>query len=90
MSHGKDMEFFRENVETLRSAFNEILHHHFLLLSALIPENGGGHSDEAYPKLLLKDLRKGKRYLAGLNSLLDPQIYNAIFPDTTGEGHFLD
>jgi hypothetical protein len=38
MSPRENRDFYRENVETLRSAFQEILHHHFLLLSAFIPK----------------------------------------------------
>ena len=38
MSHSTDREFFRENVDTLRTAFNEILRYYFLSLSAFTPE----------------------------------------------------
>jgi hypothetical protein len=38
MGPGENRDFCRENVETLRTAFPEILRHHFLMLSDFVPK----------------------------------------------------
>ena len=78
MSHSKDREFFRENVETLRSAFNEILHYHFLLVSALIPEMVEA-IQTGISKVLSERSEEREKVTLELNSLLDPQSDKAIF-----------
>jgi hypothetical protein len=78
MSHSKDREFFRENVETLRSAFNEILHYHFLLVSALIPEMVEA-IQTGISKVLSERSEEREKVTLELNSLLDPRSDKAIF-----------
>jgi hypothetical protein len=72
MSHGNDIAFFRENIETLRSAFNEILHHHFLLFSSLIPKMVETFQTRT-TKALAEKSEESEKYLAGLETLLDPK-----------------
>jgi hypothetical protein len=78
MSYSKDREFFRENVETLRSAFNEILHYHFLSLSAFIPEMVEAIK-AGLSKTLAERSEKGEKVMPEIDSLLDPQSDKAIF-----------
>jgi hypothetical protein len=72
MSHNKDREFYRENVETLRSAFTEILHYHFLLLSALIPEMMDA-IQTGISKALAEKSEEKEKLMAEIESFLDPR-----------------
>ena len=72
MSYNKDREFFRENVETLRSAFNEILHYHFLLVSALIPEMVEA-IQTGISKVLAERSEEREKVIAEIDSCLDPK-----------------
>jgi hypothetical protein len=76
MSHGKDSEFFRENVETLRSAFAEILHYHFLLFSALIPEIIEA-IQAGISKALAERSEERAKAVAEIDSYLDPKSEKA-------------
>jgi hypothetical protein len=77
MSHSNDREFFRENVDTLRSAFNEILHYHFLLLSAFIPEMVAAFQ-AGISKALAEKSEESEKFLAELDSFLDAKSNNDV------------
>lgn len=72
MSHSKDNDFFRENVETLRSAFAEILHYHFILFSALIPEMVEA-IQAGISKVLAERSEEREKVIAEIDSYLDPK-----------------
>jgi hypothetical protein len=78
MSHGKDSEFFRENIETLKSAFTEILHYHFLLVSALIPDMVEA-IQSSISKALAERSEESDKVIAEIDSCLDPKSDKAVF-----------
>jgi hypothetical protein len=78
MSPREIRDFYRENVETLRTAFQEILHQHFLLLSAFVPKM----VDSIKASLsgsLSEGSEDGEKITSALNTLLVPGIENAVF-----------
>ena len=81
MSPREIRDFYRENVETLRSAFQEILHHHFLLLSAFIPKIVETIKAALSESLSEASEERGKTTPA-INALLIPDAENAIFYET--------
>ena len=85
MSHGKDIEFLKENIETLRNAFNEILHYHFLLISNLIPQMVEAFQ-AGVTKALDEKSEESEKFLAELDSLLDARSDKALIYRTPQEG----
>ena len=87
MGHGNDIAFFRENIETLRSAFNEILHHHFLLFSNLIPKMVEAFQTST-TKALAEKSEKSEKFLAGLETLLNARSLFYRIPQEGGVSSF--
>jgi hypothetical protein len=83
MSPREIRDFYRENVETLRTAFQEILHQHFLLLSAFVPKivDSIKASLSGY---LSEGSEDGEKITSALNTLLVPGIENAVFTRCPG------
>ena len=71
-------DFYRENVDTLRSAFQEILHQHFLLLSAFVPEMVDSIK-ASLSESLTERSEDGERTTSALNTLLVSGAENAVF-----------
>jgi hypothetical protein len=79
MSPRENRDFYRENVETLRTAFQEILHHHFLLLSAFVPKMVETIKASLSESLTDGTEIEGEKVTSALNTLFIPNTENAIF-----------
>lgn len=81
MTPRENKDFYRENVETLRSALQEILRHQFLLLSASIPKIVETIK-AALSNSLSEASEERENTTPAINPLLVPDAENAIFYET--------